>query len=259
MPALGAKGGYNPGSRNGRQRVAAGKERRMTKILSMLAAAALVAAVAPAGAEEAKPLKSDRDRTSYALGVEVGGNLKRQGIDVDVDLLLRGMKDAMTGGPTLLTETEVRETVMALQRTLMAKQEEVQKAKSAKAKSEGEAFLVANAAKQGVVKLPSGLQYKVIIPGGGASPKATDTVTVHYRGTLIDGTEFDSSYKRNEPTSFPVGGVIKGWTEALQLMKVGAKWELYIPAELAYGDRGAGGLIPPGAALIFEVELLGIK
>jgi len=148
---------------------------------------------------------------------------------------------------------------MAFQKELMAKQQEAQKAVSAKAKAEGEAFLAANATKDGVVTLPSGLQYKVITPGSGASPKASDTVSVHYRGRLIDGTEFDSSYKRNEPTSFPVGGVIPGWTEALQLMKVGAKWELYVPAKLAYGDRGAGGLIPPGATLVFEVELLSIK
>jgi FKBP-type peptidyl-prolyl cis-trans isomerase FklB len=198
-------------------------------------------------------LKTQREKTSYALGVEVGSNLKRQGVDLDAALIAKGLQDALAGGTMLLTEAEVREVVQAFQRELMAKQQEAQKSVSAKAKAEGEAFLAANATKEGVVTLPSGLQYKVITPGSGASPKASDTVTVHYRGRLIDGTEFDSSYKRNEPTSFPVGGVIPGWTEALQLMKVGAKWELYIPAKIAYGDRGAGGVIPPGATLVFVV------
>jgi FKBP-type peptidyl-prolyl cis-trans isomerase FklB len=225
----------------------------------VVAIAVLLVTAANGVAADATALKSDREKTSYALGVEVGNNLKRQGVDLDASLLAQGLKDALTGGTMLLGEAEVREAVMAFQKELMAKQQEAQKAVSAKAKTEGDAFLAANATKEGVVTLPSGLQYKVITAGSGASPKASDTVSVHYRGRLIDGTEFDSSYKRNEPTSFPVGGVIPGWTEALQLMKVGAKWELYVPAKLAYGDRGAGGLIPPGATLVFEVELLSIK
>ncbi len=223
-------------------------------------AAVVVALLTAAGGFTAdSALKTQREKTSYALGVEVGSNLKRQGVDLDAALIAKGLQDALAGGTMLLTEAEVREVVQAFQRELMAKQQEAQKSVSAKAKAEGEAVLAANATKEGVVTLPSGLQYKVITPGSGASPKASDTVTVHYRGRLIDGTEFDSSYKRNEPTSFPVGGVIPGWTEALQLMKVGAKWELYIPAKIAYGDRGAGGVIPPGATLVFEVELLSIK
>jgi len=222
----------------------------------------MMLAAATAGdalAEGAKELKTERERLSYALGVEMGNNLEKQGLDIDAGLLARGITDALTGGTLLLGEAEAREIVMAFQKQLMARQQEAQKAASAKSRAEGDAFLVANAGKPGVVSLPSGLQYKVIVPGSGASPKASDTVSVHYRGRLVDGTEFDSSYKRNEPTSFPVGGVIPGWTEALQLMKVGAKWELYIPAALGYGDRGAAGVIPPGATLIFEVELLAIK
>jgi FKBP-type peptidyl-prolyl cis-trans isomerase FklB len=228
-----------------------------TTICTVAVGAALLTAAGGFTADSA--LTTQREKTSYALGVEVGSNLKRQGIDLDAALIAKGLQDALTDGTMLLTEAEVHETVQVFQRELMAKQQEAQKSVSAKAKAEGEAFLAANATKEGVVTLPSGLQYKVITPGSGASPKASDTVTVHYRGRLIDGTEFDSSYKRNEPTSFPVGGVIPGWTEALQLMKVGAKWELYIPAKIAYGDRGAGGVIPPGATLIFEVELLSIK
>ena len=231
----------------------------MRRTSIVVAITVLLATAANGVAADATALKSEREKTSYALGVEVGNNLKRQGVDLDASLLAQGLRDALAGGTMLLGEAEVREAVMAFQKELMAKQQEAQKAVSAKAKTEGEAFLAANGAKDGVVTLPSGLQYKVITAGSGASPKASDTVSVHYRGRLIDGTEFDSSYKRNEPTSFPVGGVIPGWTEALQLMKVGSKWELFIPAKLAYGDRGAGGLIPPGATLVFEVELLSIK
>ena len=231
----------------------------MKRIPVMLAVVVLLAVSVAALAEDATALKSEREKISYALGVEMGNNLKRQEIEVDAALLAQGIKDALAGGKMLLGEAEVREAVMAFQKDLMAKQQAAQKIKAEKAKAEGEAFLAANATKEGVVTLPSGLQYKVITQGSGASPKASDTVSVHYRGRLIDGTEFDSSYKRNEPTSFPCGGVIPGWTEALQLMKVGSKWELFIPAKLAYGDRGAGAVIPPGATLTFEVELLSIK
>ena len=231
----------------------------MRRILCTMAAAALVIVGAAAVAEEVPTLKSERERISYSLGVEMGNNLKRQGIDLDVTLLTRGMQDVLSGGTLLLGEAEVREAVMAFQKDLMAKQQEAQKAASAKARAEGETFLAANAKKDGVVTLPSGLQFKVITQGSGASPQASDTVSVHYRGRLIDGTEFDSSYRRNEPASFRVGGVIAGWTEALQLMKVGAKWELTIPSKLAYGDRGNSNVIPPGATLVFEIELLAIQ
>ena len=162
------------------------------------------------------------------------------------------MKDALSGAKPLLTEQEIQETMDAFQKEMMAKQDEVAK----KNKAEGESFLAENKKKEGIKILPSGLQYKVIKAGTGKKPKSTDTVTVHYRGTLIDGTEFDSSYKRGQIVSFPVSGVIPGWTEALQLMEAGAKWQLFIPPNLAYGERGAGGAIGPNTTLIFEVELV---
>ncbi len=188
----------------------------------------------------------------------MGGSLKRNSIDVDIDALVKGLKDSLAGGKMLMTEQEQRETLIAFQKEFQAKQQEKMKALAEKNKKEGEAFLEANKKKPGVKVLPSGLQYKVITEGKGASPKDTDTVTVNYRGTLIDGTEFDSSYKRNEPATFPVKGVIKGWTEALLLMKEGSKWQLFIPSNLAYGERGAGSAIGPNATLIFEVELIKI-
>jgi FKBP-type peptidyl-prolyl cis-trans isomerase FklB len=190
--------------------------------------------------------------------MDMGGSLKRNSIDVDIDALVKGLKDALAGGKMMMTEQEQRETLMAFQKEFQAKQQEKMKALAEKNKKEGEAFLAENKKKQGIKILPSGLQYKIITEGKGASPKETDTVTINYRGTLIDGTEFDSSYKRNEPATFPVKGVIKGWTEAIQLMKEGAKWQLFIPSDLAYGERGAGGTIGPNATLIFEVELLKI-
>src|SRR3989338_270904 len=160
---------------------------------------------------------------------------------------------------TLKSEKEVQETMMAFQNEMKTKQAEHAKVLGGKNKKEGEAFLAENKKKEGVKTTASGLQYKVIKNGNGKKPKATDTVTVHYKGTLIDGTEFDSSYKRGEPTSFPVNQVIAGWTEALQLMNVGSKWQLFIPANLGYGDRGAGPQIGPNAAFIFEVELISLK
>ncbi len=212
----------------------------------------------PALAGEKKELKTEKDKLSYAIGMDMGGSLKRNSIDVDIDALMQGLKDSITGGKMLMTEQEQRDTLIAFQKEFQAKQQEKMKAVAEKNKKEGEAFLAANKKKLGVKVLPSGLQYKVITEGKGPSPKETDTVTVNYRGTLIDGTEFDSSYKRNEPATFPVKGVIKGWTEALQLMQEGAKWQLFIPASLAYGERGAGAMIGPNATLIFEVELLKI-
>jgi len=209
--------------------------------------------------EEQSPLKDKKDKLSYAIGLDVGGALKRQSVDVNTDIFMQGVKDALSGGKKLLTDEEVRETMTAFSKELAAKQAEAMKKLGEKNKEEGEAFLAENKKKEGVKTLPDGLQYKVITEGKGASPKATDTVTVNYRGTFIDGKEFDSSYKRNQPATFAVNGVIPGWTEALQLMKEGSKWQLFIPAKLAYGERGAGGVIGPNATLIFEVELLSIK
>lgn len=212
-----------------------------------------------AAAGEEKVLKSDRDKVSYSIGLEIGNNFKKQSIDVDADILARGMKDALSGSKPLMTDKEIQDTMTAFQKDMMAKQAEKAKALAEKNKKDEEAFLAENKKKEGVKTTSSGLQYKVIKDGEGPMPKATDTVTVNYRGTLIDGTEFDSSYKRGEAATFPVEGVIAGWTEALQLMKVGSKYQLFIPSNLAYGERGAGQAIGPNSTLIFEVELLSIK
>jgi FKBP-type peptidyl-prolyl cis-trans isomerase FklB len=225
-------------------------------------AMAMCAAIALSGAAfaaDAPELKNDREKLSYSIGMDIGGNLKRQSVDVDPDVLAKGLKDSFTGGKTLLTEEEARKAITEFQKTLMAKQAETMHKLAAKNREDGEKFLAENAKKPGVKTLPSGLQYEEITPGTGKSPKATDTVTTHYRGTLIDGTEFDSSYKRGEPATFQVSGVIPGWTEALQLMKEGAKWRIFLPPGLAYGERGAGRDIGPNATLVFEVELISVK
>ena len=206
-------------------------------------AMAMCAAVALSGAAfaaDAPELKSDKEKISYSIGMDIGGNLKRGSVEVDPDVLAKGLKDSYGGGKTLLTEDEARKTIADFQQALRAKQAETMKNLAEKNKVDGEKFLAENAKKEGVKTLQSGLQYKEITRGTGKSPKTTDTVTTHYKGTLIDGTEFDSSYKRGEPASFPVSGVIAGWTEALQLMKEGAKWQLFVPSNLAYGERGAG-------------------
>ncbi|MCL5097318.1 MAG: FKBP-type peptidyl-prolyl cis-trans isomerase, partial [Candidatus Omnitrophica bacterium] len=193
------------------------------------------------------------------IGVRLGTIWKEQGVDVDLDTVMLGLKDGLAGTPTLMTEKERDQTLMDYQKELRAKVEEKRKEEGAKNKKEGEAFLAANKVKPGVVTLPDGLQYKVITEGKGENPQATDTVTVNYKGTTIDGAEFDSSYQRGQPATFPLNRVIKGWTEALQLMKPGAKWELFLPPTLAYGELGHGPKIGPEATLIFEVELLSVK
>jgi FKBP-type peptidyl-prolyl cis-trans isomerase len=205
-------------------------------------------------------LKTQKEKASYALGMKIGGDLRRQGVNTAVDpaIAARGFKDALAGSKALITEDEERAALTQLQSDVHNKQEAKAHEQGSGARKEGEAFLAANKSKEGVVTLPSGLQYKILKEGTGPKPTASDTVTCNYRGTLLNGKEFDSSYKRGEPTSFPVGGVIKGWTEALQLMPVGSKWQLFIPGDMAYGDRGAGGDIGPGETLIFEVELLSI-
>jgi FKBP-type peptidyl-prolyl cis-trans isomerase len=210
-------------------------------------------------AEEKLELKTQKDKASYAIGLDMGNSLKKSEIDVNPDILFRGIKDAMSGGKLLLTEQEIKDVITALQKDLQARQQEKMKVLAEKNKKEGESFLAENKKKDGIITLASGLQYKIIKSGGGKTPKATDSVTVNYRGTLIDGTEFDSSIKRGQPATFQVSGVIPGWTEALQLMKEGSKWQLFIPSNLAYGERGAGGAIGPNAVLIFEVELISIN
>lgn len=221
-------------------------------------AVAVLLLAGPVIAEDAPKLSDRKEKISYSVGLDIGNNLKRQEIDIDADLLARGVKDAMSGGETLLSDEEARATLMALQQELREKSVERRKQDAEKNRKEGEAFLAENRKKEGVVSLPSGLQYKVIRSGDGDSPKITDTVETNYRGTLIDGMEFDSSYKRGQTAVFPVNGVIAGWTEALQLMKVGDLWQIYLPPELAYGERGAGP-IGPNATLIFDVELVSIK
>ncbi len=205
-------------------------------------------------------LKTQKDKVSYSIGMDIGMTLKNQSIEVDHAILARGIKDSMSGQKPLMAEQEIRDTIAAFQKEMMAKQQELAKQMGEKNKKQGEAFLAENKKKEGVKTLASGLQYKVIKAGTGKKPKSTDTVTAHYRGTLINGTEFDSSYKRGQPATFPVsGGMIPGWTEALQLMEEGAKWQLFIPSNLAYGEKGAGRDIGPNATLIFEIELVSIQ
>jgi FKBP-type peptidyl-prolyl cis-trans isomerase FklB len=204
-------------------------------------------------------LKTLTDRVSYGIGLNIGRDFKEQQINIDPDLLAQGIRDAMAGGEVLMTEEEMQQAMMEFQQEMMATQEKRMAEQASKNLQEGEAFLAENAQKEGVTVLPSGLQYRVVEAGKGKSPTAENMVTVHYRGRLVDGTEFDSSYERGEPATFPVAGVIPGWTEALQLMQEGAKWELVIPPALAYGERGAGQVIGPNAVLIFEVELLKVQ
>jgi FKBP-type peptidyl-prolyl cis-trans isomerase FklB len=210
-------------------------------------------------AAENVQLKREKDKASYALGMSIGKNMKQQlPTEIDPDIFTKGFKDAFSGTKPLLSEEEMRTVLAAFQKEMTAKQAEKMKVVGEKNKKEGEAFLAENKKKEGIKTLASGLQYKIIKQGTGNIPKATDKVTTHYQGTLIDSTEFDSSYKRGEPATFPVSGVIPGWTEALQLMKVGSKWQLFVPSNLAYGERGAGTKIGPNAVLMFTIELLSV-
>lgn len=208
-----------------------------------------------ASAELAQPT-TDSEKLSYSFGYNIGNSLQRQETELNADYLFRGIQDVLNGSESMLTEDEVRTVLVKYQQDRMAEEEAKQRQAADENKEAGETFLGENAKKEGVVTLASGLQYKVITEGSGKSPTKDDTVTVHYKGTLLDGSEFDSSYKRGQPASFPVSGVIAGWTQALQLMKEGAKWQLFIPSGLAYGPRGSGGAIGPNETLIFEVELL---
>src|SRR5476651_2188026 len=203
-------------------------------------------------------LADDKSRFSYALGMYLAHSWQQQSVDVDVDLMTKAIKDLQSGGAVLLTPQEMTDTLKNFQQQLAARQLKMRDDITSKNKTDGEAFLATNKDNPGVVTLPDGLQYKVITDGGGAVPTTADTVTVNYSGKLLDGTEFDSSYKRGQPASFPVTGVIRGWTEALTQMKTGSKWQLFIPSDLAYGPSGRPG-IPPNAVLIFEVELLSIQ
>jgi FKBP-type peptidyl-prolyl cis-trans isomerase FklB len=208
-------------------------------------------------AEDAKP-EAPKDKLSYAIGLNIGMNLKAQNFQIDPEVIAQGLRDAMAGKPAL-TEEEARSVIMTYQQDLRAKAEEKRKEASKASREAGAAFLAENAKKDGVKVTASGLQYKVITEGTGEIPKENHQVSVNYRGTLIDGTEFDSSYSRNQPATFGVTGVIKGWTEALLMMPVGSKWQLFIPADLAYGDQQRGEHIKPGSTLVFEIELLSTK
>src|SRR5437762_177296 len=206
------------------------------------------------GQEKSPPLKDQKDKFSYSIGLNIGSNLSKQKIEINPDMVTAGIKDAIAGKPQL-TQDQVKEVMATFEKDM----EQKQKAVGEKNAAEGAKFLEENKKKEGVKTTASGLQYKLIKEGTGAQPKATDTVTVNYRGTLINGTEFDSSYKRGEPATFPVNGVIKGWTEALQLMKAGSKYQLFIPPNLAYGERAVGPDISPNSTLIFDVELMSVK
>ena len=219
--------------------------------MSVISAVVLAGIALPAIAADKAELKTDQEKNGYSVGYDIGRSLQRQLTDVDAESMARGLKDAMGGIAPALPDQEIQ------QRFASVRQDSARKIVE-KNKKAGEAFLAKNKGEKGVKTTASGLQYKVITAGKGKQPTAEDTVTVNYRGTLIDGTEFDSSYKRNQPATFPVKGVIPGWTEALPLMKEGSKWMLYIPANLAYGDRGAGSMIGPSSTLVFEVEMLSI-
>ena len=224
---------------------------------AVLAIGLLFSAVNVYAAEEVT-LKTPKDKLSYIIGVQIGNDLKSQSVDVDPVIVNKGLQDSIAGNKLLIGDQEAKDIIAAYQKERAGKMAEEKKKLGEKNKQEGTAFLAANKKKEGVKTLPSGLQYKVIKEGTGKTPKATDTVVTQYKGTLINGTEFDSSYRRNEPATFPVNGVIRGWTEALQLMKEGSKWEIVVPPELAYGEQGAGP-IGPNATLIFEVELVSVK
>jgi FKBP-type peptidyl-prolyl cis-trans isomerase len=213
---------------------------------------------AQVSAQEAQVLKTEKEQMSYSLGADTGRNLKRNGIEVDVDLMIKGLKDGLSSEKLLIPERDIRQVIQMFQSELRRKRVEAMKTAAEDNKKEGDAFLAKNKKSEGVVSLPSGLQYKILKAGDGNKPAAADTVEVTYRGTLLDGTEFDSTYENKKPALLRVNGVIRGWSEALQLMPVGSKWQLFIPPQLGYAARGSG-LIGPNATIIFEVELLAIK
>jgi len=234
----------------------------MKTYVMILATIMLLPALAYAQEEPAagEPVtfETEMDKISYAIGTQAGQSFKKQELEINLEMLLRGIEDAMAGRELAISQEEMRQVMMDHRKRMMAKRQEQRKKEAAENLVKSSAFLEENKTKPGVQVLPSGLQYKVLKDGTGRTPTVTDRVKVNYRGTLVDGTEFDSSYKRGKPYEPEVTGVIPGWTEALQLMKEGAKWQLFIPHDLAYGDKGRGRTIPPNAALIFEIELLEI-
>jgi len=225
-------------------------------VLSIFLFSVFGCAPEPPAVNKEMKLDNPKARISYTIGLNIGKDFTNQEMDIDPDVLLVGVKDGMENREPKLTEEEMIAEVQAFQQEMQTRMAEKAEKQAAKNLEEGKAFLAENAKKEGVVVLDSGLQYKILEPGDGPSPTRDSTVTVNYRGTLTDGTEFDSSYSRNQPATFPVSGVIPGWTEALPLMKEGAKWQLVIPPDLAYGERGAGNVIGPNAVLVFEIELI---
>lgn len=227
--------------------------------LKWMAVLGVVLLTAQVSGEETTVLKTEKDKVSYAIGIDLARNMKRQGIEIDLNLFIRGLKDGLSGEKLLMTEEDLRKTMSAFQGELRLKQRLAHRLAAEDNKKKGEASLAENKIKEGVVTLPSGLQYKILKDGDGKKPTEADTVEVNYRGTLIDGTEFDSSYSRGQPATLKVTGVIPGWKETLKLMPVGSKWQLFVPSHLAYGTRGIPPNIGPNTTLIFEVELLAIK
>jgi FKBP-type peptidyl-prolyl cis-trans isomerase len=224
-------------------------------------APAPAAGQAPAGQPPAatSAFKTQKEKLSYAIGMEMGKGVKAQGLDVDPAILVQGLNDAISGGKALMSEEELRQVITALQQDIRQKQAQAQQAAAAENKAKGDAFLAENGKKEGVVVLPDGLQYKILTAGQGKKPAESDTVLCNYKGTFLDGTEFDSSARAGKPVPFEVKNVIPGFKEVLQLMPVGSKWQVVVPSNLAYGERGAGGVIGPNATLIFEVEVVDIQ
>jgi FKBP-type peptidyl-prolyl cis-trans isomerase FklB len=231
---------------------------KMNQLIRTALVATSVLWTCAARAEDPVKLESTKDKLSYAIGMNVGNNLKAQSFDVDAAIIANGLRDALAG-KSAMTEEEARTVIMGYQQEMRAKQQEKMKEAGVTNRAAGAAFLAANAKKDGVKTTASGLQYKVLTEGKGEIPKDNHQVSVNYRGTLINGDEFDSSYKRGQPATFGVTGVVKGWTEALLMMPVGSKWQLFVPADLAYGDQQRGAQILPGSTLIFEIELLSTK
>ncbi len=245
-----------PGEENPAPKTA-GHER---KTMKTVAAILLVVVLAGCSGDKKVELKTQKDKVSYAIGMNIGESMAKDSLDLDYAALLQGIKDAsLDSSKRLMNIAEVGKTLMTWQQDMQKKRMEKQHVLAEKNREEGEKFLAENKKEPGVVTLPSGLQYKVITQGKGPRPRMDQVVTANYVGTLINGQEFDSSLKHGRPAEFAVNGVIAGWTEALQLMNVGSKWKIFVPANLAYGDGGAGELIAPGSTLIFEIDLLGIK
>jgi len=231
----------------------------MKSILTPIIAALLIFSSTLLFAQQKIQLISEKDKISYSIGLNIGQNFKQQSIEINLNPLFKGIEDALLNRKPLMSNAEIKATMDAFKKQMMAKIKKKKEGAATQNVKTGKSFLEKNKMKKGVVTLPSGLQYRIVKEGSGIKPLLTDTVVTHYRGKLLDGVEFDSSYKRGKPATFPVNGVIKGWTEALQLMTVGSKWELFIPADLAYGKNGAGNVIGPNATLIFDIELVEIK